>query len=240
MHYQSLETIYTNPLACPEDIDGWHMEGDGAATFPLRRMRLEGTRDLEEGQKANIVFWCPEEFPDNIRISWDFYPIHEPGLCILFFAARGKDGRDLFDPSLARRTGPYDQYHHGDINALHVSYFRRKHPKERQFTTCNLRKSYGFHLVAQGADPLPSLPDAQGPYTIQVVKYGAEVSFGIGRTAENILPLFTWHDDGQSTGPVLGGGKIGFRQMTPMIGEYANLRVERVEQRNQLRRENKK
>jgi hypothetical protein len=26
-------------------------------------------------------------------------------------------------------------------------------------------------------------------------------------------------------GPVLTGGKIGFRQMTPMIAEYANLEI---------------
>ncbi len=231
MDYRTMETIYQNPLAESKDIEGWRMEGDGAVTFPLIRMRLEGTRDVEEGQKANIVFWCPNDIPDHVRISWDFYPIHEPGLCILFFAAKGIQGEDLFDSALAKRSGPYDQYHHGDINALHVSYFRRKNPNERKFTTCNLRKSYGFHLVAQGADPIASLPDAVGPYRIEVIKDAGFVSFGIGRTKEDILRIFEWTDDAESTGPILKDGKIGFRQMTPMIGEYANLRVERVEPR---------
>ena len=227
--YTYKNEIYTNPLAGRSDIDGWRIEGDGTATFPMGRMRMEGTRDPGEGQKANIVHWCPEEFPDSISISWDFYPIREPGLCILFFAAAGRQGEDLFDPSLADRNGPYDQYHHGDINALHVSYFRRKHPQERAFTTCNLRKSYGFHLVAQGADPLPSVPDAQPPYRVEVIKDGPEVLFGIGKGGDEArLPLLHWTDDGQNTGPALGGGKIGFRQMTPMIGEYANLRVQAI------------
>jgi hypothetical protein len=33
----------------------------------------------------------------------------------------------------------------------------------------------------------------------------------------------------------LGGGKIGFHQMTPMIGEYRNLRVTRVQKADWLR-----
>jgi len=221
--YEPRETIYKNPLAGPDDIAGWRMEGDGAVSFPLGRMRMENTRDPEEGQAANIVHWCPEDFPDDVAVSWDYWPVREPGLCILFFAAAGRKGEDLFDASLAKRGGIYKQYHHGDINALHVSYFRHKFPQERAFRTCNLRKSYGFHLVAQGADPLPPVADAIGPYRIRLVKSGPEVVFGI-----NDLELFRWTDDGQSYGPVLGGGKIGFRQMAPMIAEYANLKVEAV------------
>ena len=41
----------------------------------------------------------------------------------------------------------------------------------------------------------------------------------------NDLTVFSWQDDGSTYGEVLGGGKIGFRQMAPMIGEYSNLRV---------------
>jgi hypothetical protein len=54
------------------------------------------------------------------------------------------------------------------------------------------------------------------------------VQFGIGRN-EPPLTLFTWYDDGKACGPVLGGGRIGFRQMSPLIAEYANLTVRRVE-----------
>jgi hypothetical protein len=223
------DLIYTNPLAKPDDVAAFRMEGEAAVSFPMGRMRLEGTRDPAQGQAANIVYWCDQTLPDDIAISWDFYPIREPGLCILFFAAVGHGGRDIFDPSLATRSGPYKQYHSSDIDALHVSYFRRKHPAERAFTTCNLRKSSGFHLVAQGADPLPGLADANPPYRVQVVKAGPRVRFSIGMDGKPALTLFEWTDDGQRCGPVLGGGRIGFRQMTPMIAEYANLQVHRVE-----------
>ena len=179
------------------------------------------------GKKSNFVYWCPNDFPADVAISWDFHPVREPGLCILFFAAKGIKGEDIFDPNLAKRTGDYQQYHHGDIDALHVSCFRRTFPEERAFHTCNLRKSYGFHLVCQGADPIPSVEDAKPPYRICVVKCGSEVAFLI-----NDLPIFTWIDDGKTYGPPLAGGKIGFRQMAPLVAEYANLKVHEVKRKN--------
>ncbi|WP_207756156.1 DUF1961 family protein [Nonomuraea cypriaca] len=212
--------IYQNALACREDLAGFRMEGDGATSFPQGRLRLESRRPPSDGQEANLVLWCPGEFPADVRIEWDFWPVREPGLAILFFHARGRDGADLFDPRLAARTGPYEQYHHGDIDAYHVSYFRRRWPAERAFHTCNLRKSHGFHLVAQGADPIPGVLDADGPYAMRLDVSGREVVFSV-----NDLVSFRWEDDGSIGGPALAGGKIGFRQMAPFIGEYANLRV---------------
>ena len=200
------------------------MEGDGAASFPMDKLRLDNRRDPEQGQAANIVYWCPESFPDHIRITWDFRPIRDPGLAILFFAATAHAGKDLFDPSLATRNGPYEQYHHGDLDALHVSYFRRKAPSERAFQTCNLRKSHGFHLVAQGADPLPGIEDVAAPYPMTLIKSGPHVHFIIRE-----LTVFSWTDPATDHGPVLTGGRIGFRQMAPLIGEYANLRIDAIE-----------
>lgn len=228
------ETIlYENPLSSPRDVEGWRMEGPGVVSFPRGRMRLESSadpgpdHDQESNQRANLVFWCPEVFPDSIAITWEFRPLYEPGLAILFFAAVGKDGKDLFDPSLAPRSGPYQQYHHGDIDALHVSYFRRRYAHERSLCLCNLRKSYGFHLVATGADPIPSVKDAGGNYRLTVLKRGPKVCFRIQGPASHhpVIEVLNWRDDGHTYGPVLGGGRIGFRQMAPLIAEYAHLRV---------------
>ncbi|CAM3335744.1 DUF1961 domain-containing protein [Occultella aeris] len=212
---------YHNPLAGSDDVADWVLEGDGAVTFPLGRMRLESTRDPAQGQAANVVYWCPVEAPDGVAISWDFWPVHEPGLCILFFAATGHDGRDLFDPRLPARTGEYEQYHHGSLDAYHVSYFRRRWEDERALHTCNLRKSHGFHLVASGADPLPDVADARGPYRIRLTIAAGAVTFSI-----NDVESFRWVDDGSVGGPPLGPGRIGFRQMAPMVAEYANLSIE--------------
>lgn len=215
--------IYENPLSCEEDIKDFILEGSAKLTFPEGKMRMENAISAEAGQKANFVLWCNKDFPENIKITWKFKPIKEPGLAILFFAAKGIKGEDIFDGSLQKRTGEYPLYHHGDINAFHVSYFRRKEPDERSFHTCNLRKSYGFYLVAQGADPIPDAADCSDDYLMEVVKNGNKVSFSI-----NGLKVFEFEDDGETYGSLLGGGKIGFRQLAPMIGEYSELKVYEV------------
>lgn len=221
--YRIEKVIYENPLRSVEDIKGFRMEGEGVVSFPMGRMRMESLRDPEEGQKANIVYWFPENFPDNIAVEWDFWPIREPGLCIVFFAAKGRNGQDIFDSSIQSRTGEYHMYFGGDINTFHLSYFRRRMPEERIFHTCNLRKSYGSHLVSQGADPIPTVLEAKPPYHIKLVKCMHEIAFYI-----NDLCVLQWIDDGKTYGPLLTDGKIGFRQMAPMIAEYANFKVSSV------------
>lgn len=217
---EQIKRIYENPLHSDADIRDYRLEGQAVFSFPNRRLRMENQLSETEGQKANYVLWCPREFPADLFVRWQFYPIKEPGLCMFFFAARGRNGEDLFDPSLAERTGEYSQYHHGDIDAFHISYFRRKEPDERAFHTCNLRKSYGFYLTAQGGDPIPAADEASEPYEIAFLKRGNEVRFYC-----NALEIFRFADDGSQYGKLLQGGKIGFRQLAPMVGEYENLEV---------------
>lgn len=212
--------IYQNYLSNPENVSSFVMEGNVQISFENARMRMTSVMDPALGQKANYVFWCPEVFPENIEISWNFYPLSDEGLCMLFFAASSLDGGDIFDESLRVRDGRYDCYFDGDIHAFHASYYRRKAPTERAFRTCNLRKSKGFHLVAQGADPLPEVKDCMCPYRMKIVKYKNEVQFYI-----NSMLLYQFSDDGHTYGKLLGKGRIGFRQMSPMIAEYSDFCV---------------
>ncbi|UCH65614.1 MAG: DUF1961 family protein, partial [Ignavibacterium sp.] len=138
--------IYENPLKSIEDLEKFVLEGEAILSFPNDCLRMENKLDPSLGQKANFVLWCDKNFPQNISIEWKFKPIKEPGLAILFFSAKGLKGEDIFDPSLQKREGIYKRYHSGDINTYHISYFRRKHKKEKAFHTCNLRKSKGFKL----------------------------------------------------------------------------------------------
>lgn len=217
------KVLYRNALASPTDVADWVAEGPLSLGAHQGALELSGSLDdAELGDHAHWTFWCPVQFPDGIRISWEFLPLEEPGLAMLFFAARGHGGRDLFSSGLAPRTGYYPQYHSGDIDALHVSYFRHKYESERAFRTCNLRKSAGFDLVAQGADPLPPAGDAVDFYRMEVVKDGPRVAFAI-----NGLPLFAWHDPSPDAA-VLGGGYLGFRQMAPLRAAYRNLVVEEL------------
>lgn len=213
--------IYENLFTDAEALDGFVMEGQADAVVGDGGLEMKTylTKSARTGDgTAHSVFWCPRDFPSDIRIEWQFTAMTDRGLCMLFFAATGQHGEDLFDPVLPERAGFYDQYHSGAIDAFHTSYYRRIGGEPLNITV--LRKSAGFHRVAYGADPLP-LPDlAQPPYRMQLTKFGGRVAFSI-----NDLQLWSFVDDGETYGPVLGGGKIGFRQMSPMVGRYANLRV---------------
>ncbi|QKJ20580.1 DUF1961 family protein [Microbacterium hominis] len=211
-----MSLLYANPLAEPDDIADWVAEGPLSAGPGGDGLELSSGGGFDD----HWTLWCPEVFGDRIRVTWEFSPRGEPGLAMLFFGAAADGGGGIFDDGLAARTGAYPQYHSGDIRTLHVSYFRRRWEDERAFHTCNLRKSPGFHLVAQGADPLPPVADARDAfYRIEVVKDGAHVAFAIDG-----LPLFSWSDD-QSTGPRIRDGRIGFRQMSPLVARYRNLEV---------------
>ncbi|HIY58746.1 MAG TPA: YesU family protein [Candidatus Tetragenococcus pullicola] len=210
--------IYENPLRTPSDVKDFIAEGNPKIEFNDGLVLSNGDPE-EKGDYAHFLLWLPKVFPENIRIYWEFEPLREPGLCMLFFAAKARNGQSIFDDSLEKRNGYYPQYHHGDINAYHLSYYRRKYATERCFQTANLRKSYGFHLVSQGADPLPNVEDVEKSYEMKVEKYQGRITFSI-----NDLEIFQWQDEGEE-GPVLDEGYIGFRQMAPMKARYSHLEV---------------
>ena len=58
---------------------------------------------------------------------------------------------------------------------------------------------------------------------MEIVKFKSEISFFI-----NNLKIFKWEDDGEQYGPVLPGGKIGFRQMAPLTAAYSNLKINQL------------
>ncbi len=220
------ELIYENPLASEDDTKNFVMEGDASVTFPDGKMRLENNLDPALGQASNYVYWCDKKLPDSIIIEWNFKPLNDDGLAIMFFSADGQNGIDLFDPSLSKRDGQYKQYHSGDINAFHVSYYRHSTENESGFHVCNLRKSAGFEMVAQGADPLPQAKDVQKPYKMKVIKDKETVKFYINDPVTGIeLMPFEFTDNEEEHGALLGGGYIGFRQKAPLIGEYSDLKV---------------
>ena len=213
--------VYENPLASAKDVAGFVLEGTANVDFANGRMRLSSVLDPALGQAANYVFWCDREFPSDVLIEWEFTPLAPSGLCIMFFSAKNRKGGSVFDA--APRTGRYEQYYDGDIDAFHVSYFRTnsvRDIKDEKLRLCNLRKSKGFHMAAQGGDPIPELELCRPPYLISILKHGPLVAFYV----EKILS-FAYLDDGVTYGPLIGGGRLGFRQMSPMVGEYANLRV---------------
>jgi hypothetical protein len=60
-------------------------------------------------------------------------------------------------------------------------------------------------------------------YHIAVIKRGNTVKFII-----NDLEVFEFIDDGHTYGDILTGGKVGFRQLAPLVAEYANFKVYKI------------
>ncbi|WP_017472473.1 DUF1961 family protein [Amphibacillus jilinensis] len=215
-HFTKGDVLYQNRLMDQEDLKDFKAEGPVKLNFINQRLVLESSKDSDQhGDFAHWVLWCVHDFPDQIMIEWEFEPIQEPGLAMLFFAATDKTGDDIFSPELPARQGHYPEYHSGAINTFHLSYFRRKWEQERMFCTCNLRKSAGFHLVSQGADPIPTVADVIASYKLRLVKYQEIIQFSV-----NDLVVLEWEDDGNTYGPIYENGKIGFRQMAPLKAAY--------------------
>ncbi len=227
-----LERLYYNPLKSQSDIKNWVMEGKAGIDFDTGKLRL--TSDVPDARasvfdpknQSNCVFWCPEVFPDNVEIRWNFTALREPGLAISFFAARGilPDGSDcsVLDKRLKPRDGNvYDQYTKSDVSGLQIAYFRRRWEEERAFHLSNLRRAPGFEMLAQAGDPLPDIADAKPPYRIRIAKRTTGVDFYI-----NDLLVVHWAAGDPKPRPSWpASGNLGFRQMAPLIATYSDLEV---------------
>ncbi|MEA3401229.1 MAG: DUF1961 family protein [Armatimonadota bacterium] len=192
----------------------WTLEGPGILTQEDGRLRLQEPEPGTEGAN-HIVLWNDTPTPKDFIAQWDFTPNDVAGLCIVFFSAKGLGGERIFDPGLEERDGTFSQYHSGDINCYHISYFRNTCSRSPNTA---LRKNKGFWRCSAGYDYIPLETGVTS--TITLVKRGAHIQFAI-----NDRVSIDWVDDGVSRGPVWGGGHIGLRQMMTTDGWYDNFRV---------------
>ena len=178
---------------------------------------MEMASHLPDGPDGHFVHWCPVDFPGNFVSEWEIAPLSEYGLCIVFFAAVGGHGEDIFDTGLPERTGAFNQYTNGAINCYHVSYYANT-PFNPGRITCNMRKNSGFYVVSNGPPGIP--PGSHGPHQIRLIKDGTQIQIQMdGRV------VIDFRDDGERYGPVFGAGKIGHRQMQWMVARYRNFRA---------------
>jgi hypothetical protein len=208
------QLLYESMMDSPESLDGWVAEG------PLD-LRVEDGHVLMRAKafEGNTVFWCPRDFPDSFVAEWQFQPVSHYGLAIVFFAAKGEQGQDIFDPALPERDGNFGHYIKGAITSYHVSYFANVMQYQMGRTDSNLRKNNNFYRV--GGGPVAIAPGAQGWQHVRLIKDRNRIQLACnGRT------FVDWSDDNpERYGPPHRDGKIGLRQMTPTIGLYRNFRV---------------
>ncbi len=184
------KVIYENSLADEKDFKDFILEGDAWISFEDNAMRIESVEDA--------TLWCTKALPADIRIDWEFRPVKEPGVAMMYFAAKSSDTPCCFV----------------------LSYFNRSTEEERSFHTCSLYKNSWENQVSKSADPMAGGGEDANWYRMSIVKRGKDVFYGI-----NNMEILHFHDDGTTLGDILTGGNIGFGQFSDTAALYRNLKV---------------
>ena len=190
---------------------------------------------------GHVVCWNNKfETGGDYMVEYDFKPLSPIGLGIIFFSARGCNGEDVLSDKLASRDGVFERYTKGDINCYHISYWANN-PTSGIRGSCNLRKNSGFYFLAASIDPTARELDYFSKnfefkkHKIRLIKTGSKIEFYIDgqliidfidKQVNNIFENETAVSRKiVDTGRVLGGGRIGLRQMAGLKAEYSNFRV---------------
>lgn len=195
----------------------WRLEGGKQMSIAEGKLVLQSEPTSDD--RNHLVCWLTEEVPADFLLEFTVRPQNrKQGLNIVFFNARGVNGKSIFDPSLQKRNGIFKQYHSGDLNNYHVSYWAA----ERGFS--NLRKNRGFDLVSSGKDYIIA-GDPDAFQTVQIYKRGGKI-----RVMVDGLVAVAFDDDGKKFGPIHEhSGWIGLRQMGHTLRcEYRHLKIYRL------------
>lgn len=208
------ELLYANDFSNPEDVIDWVMEGPGKIEFRDDWMHM-----FSPGEEYHHVFWCPMNFPDNIIMEWEARNVEpDAGLCIVFFAAKGINGEDIFDPSLPERDGDFTYYIKDQLRCYHISYYANT-PKKPDRNTSHLRKNNQFKLVYSGEEGIPTR--STEIHKMKLIKRGPLIQMYV-----DDRKVIDWKDTEESDPrPYYKEGKIGFRQMQWTHFKYRNLKI---------------
>ncbi len=211
--YNKKNLFYENKFSNSLDINDWSLEGESEVLIKDGWLEM-----YSPDQKAHHVFWCPKELPSDFMAEWELQNLNpDAGLCIVFFAAKGINGKDVMHPSLIKRNGVFRQYTQGDLNNYHISYYANN-PKKPSRPFAHIRKNKGFVTVQYGEQGIPA--SSTFVHKVNLVKKENHITMTIdGRE------IINWKDDGNKYGPVLQEGKFAFRQMQWSHFRYRNFKV---------------
>ncbi|MFI4911254.1 MAG: DUF1961 family protein [Sedimentisphaeraceae bacterium JB056] len=208
--------LYSNPLRSPKDIRGWLPEGQAKVSFDQNGLVLESYKPDGSLSEGNVVLWCGDDLPANFIAKWKFQPLDQYGHAMVLFCAKGKNGKNIYDPSIDARDGTFSQYVYGDINSYHITYYANTPYSARNKSS--LWKNAGFYLADYG--PSVVEPGSTEIYEATLVKIGGKIAMAI-----NNWVIVDFFDDGQRFGDVLNWGKIGFRQMKWTKMRYSDFEI---------------
>lgn len=197
--------VYATTFDDPAVLQDWKLEGGQRMYIEDGHLVLESDRETTRstGKANHLVCWLTKEMPADFLLEFTVCPEkRDRGLNIVFFNARGRGGERIFDSALSPRDGTFSQYHSGDLDNYHISYWSGGRG------TSNLRKNHGFHLAAVGRDLIETGKEGEFQ-TVRIYKRGGKVRL----TVDGVLSL-AYDDDGKTWGPIHNHtGWIGLRQM---------------------------
>lgn len=211
--WQRGSLLYENSWATHQMVADWIMEGPGELSFEDGWMHM-----YAENEKWHHVLWCPVEFPSRFIAEWQVQNLHvKAGLLIVFFAAKGVHGEDIFSPALPLRDGTFRFYTKDKLNSYHISYYANN-PRNPDRELSHLRKNNMFALLQTGEVGIEK--DSEAVHTLRLVKDDGHILFFVdGRK------IIDWEDDGETYGPLYHDGKFGLRQMQWSHFRYRNFKV---------------
>lgn len=151
------ELLYENDLSAPGKLEDWKIEGPGKLEFRDGWMHM-----YAPDEEYHHVLWCPEDFPGSFMAEWEVQNLEtDGGLCIVFFAAGGLNGEDIFDASLPGRDGTFSDYTKGKMDNYHISYYANNPEYEPGRGTGCCTSRWQDRTAADEMDPFP-LQEFQG------------------------------------------------------------------------------
>ncbi|HPD31811.1 MAG TPA: DUF1961 family protein [Phycisphaerae bacterium] len=197
--------LYSTSFEDPSELKDWRLEGGRSMTAANGKLVLESNGESTRSESAanHLVCWLDREVPADFLLEFAVRPENRNrGLNIVFFNARGCNGENIFEPPIKPRNGTFSQYHSGDLNNYHISYWSGGRG------TSNLRKNRGFRLAAIGKDLVTPAPQ-DAFQVVRIYKRGGQIRL----TIDDVLSL-SYDDDGKTYGPIHAhSGWIGLRQM---------------------------
>ena len=203
--------VYQTTFDDPAELKNWKLEGGKRMSVESGKLILES-----DGETNHLVCWLKTEVPADFLIEFTVRPQdRKKGLNIMFFNARGIHGESVFDPALKPRDGDFKQYHSGDLNNYHISYWAGERG------TAHVRKNPGFTMVAGGKDFIADAP-ADKFQVVRLYKRGGKI-----RLMVDDVVAVAFDDDGKKFGSVWTNfGWIALRQMAHTVRcEYEQLKV---------------
>ena len=201
-------------IRLPDPGAEWIAEGRGGADICGGKLWVApvafhacGERVASPDQEpSHMVVWNKTQFPADMM--FEFTVNHHgsnDGLTLVFFAAAGLEGKDIFDLSLPPRDGDYRKYNRGALANYTVSYWSRNKAKGaikkgEQYSN-RVRKNPGANMLATNDSLTDKCNDCD--FKIRILKVAGRITAAINGTVVNHVTDPAPH----------GGGYIGLRSM---------------------------